>query len=309
MTESDLVSNRWLLLLPQLPAKPSYVRVKLWRRLQALGAIGLKNAAYVLPATEETREDFEWLRREIEQGGGEATVCEARFIDGRSDEDVVAAFNAARERDYLALGETIRSDAADLGGYERRRDAWLARYARIVAIDFFGAPGREIVDALLFSEDARGERRMETGGKAATAGRTWVTRADVKVDRIASAWLISRFIDREARFGFVREGSAASSTAEVRFDMFDGEYTHRGDRCTFEVLLEDFKLQDRALKPIAEIIHDLDLKDDKYRRPETAGVSAMLGGIVAGTSDDLERVRRGGELFDGLYLAFGGKPQ
>src|SRR5574340_1037623 len=93
----------WLLLMHQLPAKPAYLRVKIWRRLQALGAVPLKNSVYVLPANEQTQEDFEWLLKEIAEGGGEAMICEARLIDGLSDQDVRSLFNAAREADYDGL--------------------------------------------------------------------------------------------------------------------------------------------------------------------------------------------------------------
>ena len=305
MVESRAISETWLLLLPQLPAKPSYFRVKIWRRLQGLGAVGLKNAAYVLPATDEAREDFEWLRREIEQGGGEATICEARFIDGRTDADVVAAFNSARENDYRELAEQIAGEKERPAGHDRQVHVWEARYRKIVAIDFFGAPGREIVDALMRQLKGADASPNRADSAMQQVSRTWVTRRDVKIDRIASAWLISRFIDRHAVFKFVEGRGYVPQAGEIRFDMFEGEHTHRGERCTFEVLIEDFSLNDPALAPIAEIVHDLDLKDERYGRAETIGVAAMLQGLVTATSDDMERLRRGGELFDSLLATFG----
>ena len=199
MSETHGKSKAWLMLLPQLPPKPSYFRVKIWRRLQALGAVSVKNAAYLLPDSEDCREDFEWLRREIEQGGGEATICETRFVDAQADADMIGAFNAARERDYGALAEQIRAEAND-EPRERRLEAWQARYRKIVAIDFFAAAGREIVDSLL-AESGGAEHAQPHGGKAVRKeGNSWVTRRDIKVDRIASAWLIGRFIDTGARF-------------------------------------------------------------------------------------------------------------
>ncbi len=136
-------------------------------------------------------------------------------------------------------------------------------------------------------------------------GRTWVTRTNVHVDRIASAWLIRRFIDPAATFRFVAARRFRPEAGEVRFDMFDGEYTHEGDRCTFEVLLERFDLtRDRALRAIADIVHDIDLKDDQYRRPETAGVARLLDALVASTADDAARLERGAQLFGDLYDSF-----
>ena len=101
--------DRWLLLIHQIPAKPAYLRVKVWRRLQALGAVPVKNAVYALPANEQTQEDFEWVLKEIREGGGEAMICEARLIDGLSDQEVSALFNAAREADYDVLVKDART--------------------------------------------------------------------------------------------------------------------------------------------------------------------------------------------------------
>src|ERR1700712_5210669 len=106
--ETSPLLDRWLLLIHQLPAKPAYFRVKIWRRLQGLGAVGVKNAVYALPANDQTQEDFEWLLKEIVAGGGEAMVCEARLIDGLSDQEVRRLFNTARDDDYEALGKEAR---------------------------------------------------------------------------------------------------------------------------------------------------------------------------------------------------------
>ena len=134
--------------------------------------------------------------------------------------------------------------------------------------------------------------------------RTWVTRQQVQVDRIASAWLIRRFIDREARFKFVPSSGYKPQSGELRFDMFEGEFTHQGDRCTFEVLVAHAGLSDPALTAIGEIIHDIDLKDDKYGRAETAGVKSLIAGIATPGADDEQRLARGAMLLDGLYDSF-----
>lgn len=155
---------------------------------------------------------------------------------------------------------------------------------------------------------ARSTAEAESGDGASPApllpGRTWVTRQNVFVDRIASAWLIRRFIDREARFKFVPARGYRPSAGELRFDMFEAEYTHEGDRCTFETLLRRFRLKDRALTALGEIVHDIDCKDDKFERAEAAGVAAMIRSISLAASDDETRIARGGELFDDLYRHF-----
>jgi hypothetical protein len=135
-----------------------------------------------------------------------------------------------------------------------------------------------------------------------------VTRRGVGVDRIASAWLIRRVIDPAARFAFVAPRGHAPAPGEVRFDMYDAEFTHEGDRCTFEVLAERFAPRDRGLRAIGEIVHDIDCKDGKFARAETAGVAALIAGIVRATDDDAERLARGAALLDELYAALGRRP-
>jgi hypothetical protein len=126
----------------------------------------------------------------------------------------------------------------------------------------------------------------------------------VHVDRIASAWLIRRFIDPEARFRFVEAANRDRRRGEIRFDMFDGEYTHEGDACTFEVLLRRFALAEPGLAQIAEVVHDLDIKDGKYGRPESEGIGQVLSGIVLAQADDKARLERGMALFDDLLAQF-----
>ena len=310
----------WLLLVHQLPAKPAYFRVKIWRRLQGLGAVAIKGSVYALPAGEETQEDFQWLLAEIVEGGGEAMVCEARLIDGLNDREVRALFDRARDEDYGTIAQELRTLAEGLTGRppdpDRRSEtrAQLKRLRRqfeqIVAIDFFGTDGREAVEGLLsrmeelMKDEPGAEASAAAEDREALRGRTWVTRKGVQVDRIASAWLIRRFIDPEARFRFVPAKGYAPEPRELRFDMFEAEFTHRGDHCTFEVLLEHAGLDDPGLRAIAEIVHDIDLKDGKFGREETIGVASLIAGIAVATDDDPERIRRGEAVFEDLYAFF-----
>jgi hypothetical protein len=315
--------SRWLLLLHQLPAKPAYFRVKVWRRLQSIGAVAVKNAVYALPCDEQTQEDFEWLLREITEAGGEAVVCEARLIDGLSDEEVRALFNRARDEDYDAIANEARSIGAELGDApppEKRAEAkrQLARLknrlAQVVTIDFFGADRRPPAEGLLAGLEQRVAEPVTTEPPDAAPrevhalrnrrGQTWVTRQGVYVDRIASAWLIRRFIDPEARFKFVSAKGYQSAPGELRFDMFEAEFTHQGDRCTFEVLLEQAGLNDPALRALAEIVHDIDLKDVKFGRIEAPGIASLIDGIARGNPDDDDRLAQGFAVFDNLYASF-----
>jgi hypothetical protein len=323
----SVTGDRWLMLIHQLPAKPAYLRVKVWRRLQALGAVAVKNSVYALPSSAEAQEDLEWLLREIQDGGGEAIVLEARLFDGMSDAEVRALFDRARDTDYAEIAKEARDMAKGLGRKPSRdgraavaaRLAKLrARLAQVYAIDFFGASGREAADGLLKGVEARlqelepatqegSETAPKTNDIADFSGKTWVTRTGVFIDRIGSAWLIRRFIDREATFEFVPAKGYIPVPGELRFDMFDAEFTHEGDRCTFEVLLDRAGLKkDRGLVALAEIVHDIDLKDGKFERPEAEGIRTLIAGICNGTQEDEDRLTRGGAVFDDLYRSFGG---
>jgi hypothetical protein len=316
---------RWLLLIHQIPPKPAYLRVKIGRRLQALGAVAIKNSVYALPRGEQALEDFQWVRREILAGGGEATVCAALFVEGHSDADLRALFKKARDADYVALAGEARAVAHGLGGSRRRPGAGVGgarqsllrlrkRLAEVVAIDFFGAPGREPVEGLLAGIEARLQPRAavtqgrEPASAGALRGRVWVTRRGIQVDRMASAWMIRRFIDSKARFKFVAGQDYRPRPKEVRFDMFQAEFTHDGDLCTLEVLLRRFGIDDPALRVIAEIVHDIDLKDAKFGRPEAAGLARLLDGFALRNQADPGRLAQGGAAFDALYESFRRKP-
>ncbi len=182
----------------------------------------------------------------------------------------------------------------------------------VVEIDFFGANGRDAIEGLLSGIESRLTEAVEIEKKEETMpaeqekphGRTWVTRMGVHVDRIASAWLIRRFIDPEARFKFVADKGYVPEPGEIRFDMFEAEYTHEGDHCTFEVLLARLCQPEPALQAIAEIVHDIDLKDSKFGREEAAGIKTLVAGIAAATDDDSRRLDRGATVFEDLYEYF-----
>lgn len=294
----------------QIPQHPPYLRVKIWRRLQRLGAVALKNAVYVLPRSEQNQEDLQWLAREITSGGGEATVLEARLLDGVTNEQMIAQFRSAREADYAQLCEEARQGLE--GPAEALAQAELARLkqrqAALLAIDFFEAPGREVLQDLVRKLESRlqslGLPPQASPSHEAYHRRVWVTRAGIASDRMASAWLIRRFIDPEARFRFVPSTGHLPETGELRFDMFEAEFTHEGDNCTFEVLQQRFDLREPALSTLGEIIHDIDLKDEKFRHAETAGLALVIASLVQACPDDEERLARSTVLFDELFAHY-----
>jgi hypothetical protein len=293
--------TEWLLLIHQIPPKPDYFRVKVRRRLQRVGAVALKNSVYLLPRREETREDFEWLVREIQAEGGDATLCRGSLLAGTTDEEIETMFRTEREAEYAAIARDARALAE--GGEPSEEE--LARLRRRLdeteRIDFFGAPGRDAAEQALAESSRPAGGDPVAGGEPAVGGATWVTRAGIKVDRIGSAWLIRRFIDPTARFKFVPAKGYRAEPGELRFDMYQGEFTHEGDRCTFETLLLRFGLTDPALRALGEIVHDVDCKDEKFGRAEAAGIASLVGGLVLAYPDDAERLERGAAVFEGLY--------
>lgn len=313
---------RWILLIHQIPPKPSYLRVKIWRRLQRLGAVAIKNSVYALPRSDQAQEDFEWVRREIGEGGGDASICEARFIEGLGDDEIEALFNAAREADYAPIAKAASRLAkrASAGFREEARRAQAEaeivrlrrRFEEVAAIDFFAAPQRGAIGSLLSllatrvrREEKESERVVgEEIALGELRGCTWVTRRGLHIDRMASAWLVRRFIDPEAVFKFVAGKGHVHTPGEIRFDMFDAEFTHEGERCTFEVLLQRFELGDPALRALAEIVHDIDLKDEKFARPEVAGIEPLINGIAMAHKADADRLARGEAVFTDLYAYF-----
>lgn len=312
-------TRRWLLLIHQLPATPSNLRVRTWRRLQQLGALPLKQAAYVLPDSAEAREDFEWLRSEIVSAGGEATVLVADHADAWADDELIEQFRRARQEAYLSLAEQLRQAIERLGrrrqprggpmpGARQLLERFRPRQAAIDRIDFFGSAGRDRVADLLRQLEARaGIRGASRPGPAPTGGpyhaRQWVTRPRPGVDRMASAWLIRRFIDPAARFGFAPDRESVPDGA-VPFDMFGVEFTHRDDGCTFETLCATFALSEPAVARIAAIVHDLDLHDERYGAAEAATVGALVQGLQLAVEDDPDLLSQGMMLFESLYRTF-----
>ncbi|MDB4954888.1 MAG: chromate resistance protein [Myxococcales bacterium] len=312
---------RWILFMPTVPAKPASVRVRIWRRLQAMGAVTIRGAVYVLPNREECVELFEWLAQELTTLGGQTSLCEGRFIDEASDDDIERRFIDARNADYEEVATAAKALATKLKAKrvpaERLRAATeghtklAKRLAEIVAIDFLDAPGRVPAETLMsaieraLSRDSRPSAAAKLDVVPRPTGATWVTRTGVHVDRIASAWLIRRFIDPQARFKFVPAKGYVPEPGELRFDMFDAEFTHVGDRCTFEVLAERMGLDDPALIAIGEIIHDLDLRDDKFGRDETAGFHSAIDGICTVARDDSQRIAAAAPMLDGFHSHFG----
>jgi hypothetical protein len=314
--------RRWLLFVHQLPPKASNLRVRTWRRLQQLGAIPIKQAVYVLPDTPNTREDFEWLKAEVKASGGDASVFAADHVDAWSDDALVEEFRRAGQEAYAAVARNVekvlkrasvarRPRGTRAPATRRLLDVFRERLAAIEGVDFFGSAGRDRVTSLLkqLEEHTSGRRDVSTAKLAGSTtqdshrGRRWVTRPRPGVDRMASAWLIRRFIDGQAQFGFAVDRNAAPADA-IPFDMFGVEFSHQGEGCTFERLCKIFQIGEPAVARLAAIVHDLDLKDGRFGAPEATTVGAIIEGLQLANADDDALLVQGMTLFDSLYRSF-----
>jgi hypothetical protein len=304
---------KWLLLVQQLPARPSNLRVHLWRRLQQVGSVSLRNSIYVLPNTPEAREDFDWIRAEIAGRGGQVSLLAADAVDGYTDDELEGAFRDARTADYVALigvvsaltrgvnARTLRQRRAPL---QRELAKARERFIALRAIDFFGSPrAGEAQNAI---ERLERELVHETGSESmaspldvrAFKARVWVTRPRPGIDRMASAWLIRRYVAPDATFTF---GSLPARQGHVPFDMPDVEFGHHGSECTFETLLRKFGIHDPAAVYVGQVVHDLDLKEARYGHPETATLGTLVDGLRESASDDKGLLADGMRLIEALY--------
>jgi len=311
-------SPKWLLLLLQLPTKPAAARIKTWRRLQQLGSVALKNSVYVLPNTAQAREDFEWLRAEVLAAKGQASIMVAGALTAREDEDIRAAFLKQRASEYDAIrleietaARSLKSRAAGAARLAAERAARGGRdeIARLDAMELIPADARARAVAAIERLEARlapDEERMPampatTATHDSFTARTWVTRPRPGVDRMSSAWLIQRFIDPKARFAFSAEPPAEDDKKRVAFDMFGVKFGHQGGRCSFEVLADHFGIDDQGVRHLAKIVHDIDLKDQRYGLPEAPMVARMVEGLRATYTDDHDLLKHGMAMFAALY--------
>src|SRR6266852_3498625 len=300
IAESKAPASPWLLLVFSLPRNGASLRVSVWRKLQRYGSLPLGNSGYLLPNSAGNREKFEWLAATIRGSHGEASVLEVQAIDNYSRPQLVKRFSDARSGDYRALLKVLRGVANKSPTHITRLRQ---RFQDIVSIDFFGSPLREQVDRSLAKmqepQPKLAPPESDKVSRSAYQSRRWVTRPRPGVDRVMSAWLIRRFIDPKARFVFASE--AKKPTDAVPFDMYEGGFGHRGEDCTFETLLKVFRIRDKKIPVMAEIVHDADLFDEKFGRKEGFGIDEVMKGWAQQGLSDQELLKRGMQLAEGLY--------
>jgi len=298
-------ATSWLLLLFSLPTNRNTERVAVWRRLKKMGAVQIKTSTYLLPDEPAQHEQFQWLAKQIRDYGGDSTLVRAQEIEGLTPEKVVSLFNAARDKEYVDLRKALqnfisrrRKSDAELAAAEIER--FTRQFRELRQIDFFDSPrGHDVAMLLCRAEGPKRSLKLRTLDAKQYREKTWLTRPRPEIDRVGSAWLISKFIDPKAKFVF---GPTVQAVPEaIPFDMLDAEFSHHGNCCTFETLTKRFAISDKAVAKIGEMIHDADLDDARFQRVECVGIDRVLKGWAKEGEPDDEILRRGFECFDALY--------
>lgn len=286
-------------------------RVTLWRRLRRVGAVSPAGGVYVLPARDECIEAFQWLAQEIRQAKGEALVMRIEQFEGLTEGELTALFNTARAEEYAEIAAEITalekaSKPKERAGLHDAIEKLRKRQADIARVDYFGCPeGAQVAARLAELAQTLAPERAPAPQVAATnittfRDKTWVTRPRPHVDRLACAWFIRRFINPKAVIHY----SLHPKPNEIAFDMEKGQFGHRGNLCTFETMILAFGLNDNGLSALAEIAHEIDLRDGKYVRPAEMGIDFVLQGWLRARLSDAELEQRGVALFEGLYIYF-----
>ena len=303
-------NKNWFFFSFSVPSRLQGFRVKIWRRLNALGAVQIKNSIYVLPASEQTQEHLVWMSKETDEQGGESLVIANGCLLNIDDAQIVAAFTRVRDEDYLALGEEIRATVAEPDSAERQAvlRKLEKRLEAIRAIDFFPSGKGPALQKLL--DEAQHSQvipkiLVPQADARSYMQKTWVTRANPYVDRLASFWLVKRFIDPAPRIVFLQEAEAAPSGADVvTFDMPHADFTHVGGLITFEVLVDAFGLAAKVPPRMLQVIKAIDLEEVDAAPVETPGVKRMLDGLVTAHADDHVRTEQALALFDTLLASY-----
>jgi len=295
----------WLLLLLRLPATHKAERVAVWRRLKKIGAVQIKTSTYLLPDEPAQYEQFQWLAQQIRDYGGDSTLVRAQEIEGLAKEKAIAIFNDARAKDYAELRKSLqgfigRRKKMDAETAAAELERFTRQFREIRQVDFFdSARGHDLAMLLRRAEGRSRAGQLAVLDAKQYQGKTWLTRPRPEIDRVGSAWLISKFIDRKPKFVFAP--SADGVPGAIPFDMLDAEFSHHGNYCTFETLIRRFAISDKVVAKVGEMIHDADLDDARFQRVEAVGIDRVLKGWAKQELPDKEILRRGFECFDALY--------
>lgn len=292
----------WLLMVFTLPSAKASERVQVWRKLQKFGSLPFRNAGYLLPNSQENRERLVWISETVRASKGDASVLEVATVDDLSLTALQDLFRQARDADYLSLEKDLKALKPSKGVSTPQLLRLRKRFDEILATDFFGAKHRSVVQALFEQHNAESpkEPSVKTVTKKDFQNKIWLTRFRPGIDRVSSAWLITKFIDAKPHFVFGKKSEDRPDA--IPFDMFGPNgFGHVGDLCTFETLCRSFGIKDKKVLQIAEAIHDADLEDRKFGRDEGHVMNRILKGWARQDISDDELLKRGMDLTEGLY--------
>lgn len=311
--------NPWLLLILTLPTENATARMRFWRALKAMGCAVLRDGVYLLPATPLRSEAFRELAEDIIEAGGSATVIESTSRDAAQDALFQSLFD--RTESYAELAGSLREARKSLSRLSVPEVNRLLRrlrreYEALRSVDYFLGEATvraeaswtdfiSAVDTVLSPDEPRsGDGAVARLDREGYQGRTWATRRHLWVDRVASAWLIRRFIDPKARFLWLEKPSDCPKKA-LGFDFDGAAFTHVGERVTFEVLLASFGLdEDTGLVRLGELVHALDVGGAAI--PEAGGFEAMMTGARQRALDDDALLGEMSGALDSLYAYYAG---
>lgn len=327
-SKNQIKSPKWLVFFYSMPTKPVSKRMKIWRRLIKAGALHFRGSVYILPFNDDNLEFCQWLIAEIKGMGGEGAFIRTMNIETIDNAEIIELFNQQRDKDYRLIEkkvseieQKIQSIKAGIGNQDEKilfnsLSKLIKEFEETRKTDYFNAESGSFLSirielAAAKMQGIKGyEAKKEMPANIIVRsideyqGRTWATRKKPFVDRMASAWLIKKFIDKNAVFEFIDEQDMNRLDGGfIAFDMHGGAFTHIGNMCTFEVLLKTFGIIDKAAQKIAEIVHELDIKDRQYKISEAKGVEHILIGIRMTAQNDFEALEKGMAVFDMLYAA------
>jgi hypothetical protein len=314
--------STWLLLVVSLPTEGASTRTRIWRALKALGCGALRDGAYLLPDRAALREQLGQLADETIRAGGSAWLLNVNADTDDAGESFQKLFDRSAEFSaFLAMLAAARHALAEATPAELNRQLRKLRrdYEALGDIDYFPNDASRLADAAWIDFVDLADTLLSPGEPQAVhadivrrdpnhfSARTWATRRHLWVDRVASAWLIRRFIDPKARFVWLAAPTDCPLDA-LGFDYDGAAFTHIGERVTFEVLLASFGLEhNRGLARLGAMVHALDVGGAFVA--EAAGFEAMLGGARQRASDDDQLLAQMGLVLDSLYTHFGAEPQ
>lgn len=312
---------KWLILTATLPTSPSGLRVRVWRNLKTIGCAPLREGVYVLPAGASTAKEFWAIEQVIRDGGAEAHMLEVTARDAAQEATFTALFDRAEQ--YADLAQSLKDARKGMAG---RTEAELRKTVRtleqqlqsILAMDFFAGKAAASAKAGLDTLRSEVERHLSPDEPAAGSGaiarldieahqgRTWATRARPWVDRLATAWLVRRFVDRSPTFLWLADARQCPKSA-LGYDFDGAAFTHVGDKVTFEVVVAAFGLdEDAALMRLGQLVHYIDVGGIPV--DEAAGVEMLVLGLQTLHTDDDALLAAAAPLFDTLYAALRQQP-